>query len=192
MGLHAWSISYCDHTLSDGFVPSGAWPALAGAAVAVKALVAAGLWIPEERGFRLHDYGDYNRTRAQVVAEQQAKAAAGRAGGLARVANAQANGKHVLEQVPKHVPKQNGTNGKHVPKQTPKQPLKQNSTPGPGPGVTPAAAAASYPVSGVSGENPSRPSAREVSPELLADHERYLARERATKQAAAAAADPSI
>jgi len=70
MGLHAWSISYCDHTLSDGFVPSGAWPALAGWQANVKRLVAAGLWVACDGGYQVHDYTDYNRTRAQVVALQ--------------------------------------------------------------------------------------------------------------------------
>ena len=70
MGLHAWSISYCDHALSDGFIPNGAWPALTGVRAAVMALVRAGLWVPVEDGFRLHDYTDYNRTRAQVAARQ--------------------------------------------------------------------------------------------------------------------------
>jgi hypothetical protein len=74
MGLHAWSISYCDHAVSDGFIPEGAWPSLPGARAAVKIVLAAGLWEPVEGGYRLHDYGDYNRTKAQI-AELKAAAA---------------------------------------------------------------------------------------------------------------------
>ena len=44
MGLHAWSISYCDAVRSDGFIPSGAWPSLPGVKAAVAKLHAAGLW----------------------------------------------------------------------------------------------------------------------------------------------------
>jgi len=69
MGLHAWSISYCDHARSDGFIPFGAWPSLPGAPRAVKTLVDAGLWtVSPPDGYVLHDYLDYNRSRAQIVA----------------------------------------------------------------------------------------------------------------------------
>src|SRR5215471_11146556 len=72
MGLHAWSISYCDHARSDGYIPLGAWPALPGAGAAVKALLTGGLWLRADdgHGFWLHDYTDYNRTRAQIEADQ--------------------------------------------------------------------------------------------------------------------------
>src|SRR5215472_17237833 len=93
MGLHAWSISYCDDTLSDGFVPTNAWPALPGWSAALKRLVGAGLWTPCEGGYQLHDYTDYNRTRAEVADYMRAKRDAGRAGGLAKAkAHARANG----------------------------------------------------------------------------------------------------
>lgn len=71
MGLHAWSISYCDDARTDGFVPMGAWPSLPGAGAAVKALLVAGLWERVEGGFRVHDYLDYNRSRAQIEALQE-------------------------------------------------------------------------------------------------------------------------
>lgn len=71
MGLHAWSISYCDHALTDGFIPAGAWPSLLGVRAAVRGLVQAGLWVPTDGGYCLHDYADYNRTKAQVEAERE-------------------------------------------------------------------------------------------------------------------------
>ena len=71
MGLHAWSISYCDHARSDGFIPFGAWPALPGAPRAVKTLVDAGLWtVSAPDGYVLHDYLQYNRSRAKIEADQ--------------------------------------------------------------------------------------------------------------------------
>jgi len=72
MGLHAWSISYCDHARSDGFIPLGAWPALPGVGAAVKALIDADLWARVEGGFMLHDYLQYNRSKAKIEAEQMA------------------------------------------------------------------------------------------------------------------------
>jgi hypothetical protein len=68
MGLHAWSISYCDAALTDGFIPTGAWPSLPGALRLVKALVAAGLWEDVPGGYQLHDYGDYNHSKAETKA----------------------------------------------------------------------------------------------------------------------------
>lgn len=129
MAVHAWSISYCDDALTDGFIPMGAWPSKRGFNGGIKELVAAGLWLPVQGGYQLHDYTDYNRTRAQVDAYMAAKAAAGRAGGQASAsaraqAKAQANGQQML---------------------------KQNSTPGPGSTslavLNAAAAAAELPVS---------------------------------------------
>ena len=68
MALHAWSISYCDDVRSDGFIPNGAWPGKLGRGV--KELRIGKLWEPVEGGYRLHDYLDYNRSRAQIDAEQ--------------------------------------------------------------------------------------------------------------------------
>jgi hypothetical protein len=84
MGLHAWSISYCDDLLTDGFVPQGALPLLPRIKQAVKALLTAGRWEAAEGGYRLHDYLRYNRSRAEVDAYMAHKVAAGRAGGLAK------------------------------------------------------------------------------------------------------------
>jgi hypothetical protein len=142
MGLHAWSISYCDHARSDGFIPLGAWPALPGAGAAVKALVDAELWARVEGGFMLHDYLDYNRSRAKIEAELAAKRANGQAGGQASAsARARAKG-----QAPAQAPAQASTQANS------ERALKRNSTPGPGPGPgvnSVAAAVAASPEGGV-------------------------------------------
>jgi len=140
MGLHAWSISYCDHARSDGFIPLGAWPALPGAGAAVKALVDAELWARVEGGFMLHDYLDYNRSRAKIEAELAAKRANGQAGGQASAsARARAKG-----QAPAQARGQANTQANS------ERALKRNSTPGPGPGVNSVAAAvAASPEGGV-------------------------------------------
>lgn len=70
MGLHAWSISYCDDLLTDGFVPHNAVPRLPRVKQAIETLLAAERWEAVDGGFRLHDYLRYNRSRAQVDAEK--------------------------------------------------------------------------------------------------------------------------
>lgn len=74
MAVHAWSISYCDHALSDGFVPNGAWPSKRGFATGVRELVDAGLWQLADGGYRLHDYADYNHLKDEVLAARAATA----------------------------------------------------------------------------------------------------------------------
>ena len=110
MGLHAWSISYCDSTRSDGFVPNGAWPALPGVNQARERLVEAGLWVAAPDGYLLHDYTDYNRTREQIAAEQ---------------AEARARMRHVRANKPR-------TKGERSPEVQPKF-ARSSRAPGPGP-----------------------------------------------------------
>jgi hypothetical protein len=67
-------------------------------------LVRVGLWQEVDGGYLIHDYGDYQPTKAQVLAEREVKAAAGRAGGIAAaVARAKANA--VAKPKPVPVPK---------------------------------------------------------------------------------------
>jgi hypothetical protein len=74
MGLHAWSISYCDAELTDGFVPFGAVPRLEGIKTAIERLIRSGCWEVVDGGYRLHDYLDYNRSRDQALAARAASA----------------------------------------------------------------------------------------------------------------------
>lgn len=82
------ALSYCNRQLTDGFVPAGALVALSRApkpADVAKALVAAKLWETAEGGFMVHDYLDYQPSRAEVEEERrkksEAKQKAGAAGG---------------------------------------------------------------------------------------------------------------
>lgn len=60
-------------------------------------LVFYGLWERCHGGYRIHDYQDYQPTKAAVMEQREKKAAAGRAGGLARH---QAPAKAPAKQVP--------------------------------------------------------------------------------------------
>jgi hypothetical protein len=87
----AWTLagSWCGDHLTDGFVPVVIARRIAGAAVWER-LVDADMVEEVEGGYRLHDFCQWNPTRAEVEAERARKAAAGRAGGLAKAAAASA------------------------------------------------------------------------------------------------------
>jgi hypothetical protein len=73
-------------------------------------LVRVGLWEEVEGGYLVHDYDDYQPTKAEVLAEREQKQAAGRAGGIAAAkarakADAQAESKPVPVPVPVPVTK---------------------------------------------------------------------------------------
>jgi len=116
MALHAWSISYCDAARSDGFIAQDAWPARFGRAV--KELERASMWERCEGGYYLHDYLDYNRSRAYIDDYARAKREAGRAGGQASAsARASPDGRAKRQQTVNQMLNEH---------------LKQNPTPGPG------------------------------------------------------------
>jgi len=109
MGLHCWSISYCDYHRTDGFVGNGVWPAKAGWRAAVKQLVTARLWEPVLGGYRVHDYLDYNRSRAAIESLETTRRAAGQNGGLAKakakaLALATANGQQTASNLLSNLP----------------------------------------------------------------------------------------
>jgi hypothetical protein len=68
-GLFCRALSYCGKQLTDGFVPASVASFL-GREKAVEALVDAGLWERVDGGFNVHDYLDYNRPRADVLADR--------------------------------------------------------------------------------------------------------------------------
>jgi len=108
-------LCYANHYLTDGFIPAAAVPTLMDfseldkhafngignvCALAVQKLVDAGIWHNKEGGYYIHDYSDYQPTKAQVEAERALKVAAGQAGGQASAkARAQANFKQNLNGI---------------------------------------------------------------------------------------------
>ena len=108
-------LAYCNRNLTDGFIPWAAasrlvswemlrrtedgreliWQIGIGTGMhgedvsnkfVVDMLIDVGLWDEVAGGYRVHDYDDYQPTKAQVMAEREAKVAAGRAGGKATAA----------------------------------------------------------------------------------------------------------
>lgn len=89
-GMALWlrALCYCARRRNDGLVPAGALRILSRAKAPAKAaaeLVAANLWDVCDDGYRVHDYQDYQPSRAQIEASaataSEAKRAAGKLGG---------------------------------------------------------------------------------------------------------------
>lgn len=90
VALQVAALCYCNHFLTDGFLPFGAvrtlldfnrlgenigdhvevWVELGAMNIAGR-LVKAGIWEEVEGGFRIHDYGDYQPSRIEVEAERE-------------------------------------------------------------------------------------------------------------------------
>lgn len=93
--LHVTAICYAARNLTDGEIPENQLRKLGGNQKLAKALSEAGLWETTSRGsYVIHDYLEYNPSRADVDAERERKRLAGQAGGQARAkALAQARAK---------------------------------------------------------------------------------------------------
>lgn len=85
MGVWVLAGSWCADNLTDGFVPTSVL-ARWGTRYDARALVEVGLWYADEQdgeqGWRFHDWDEFQPTRAQKMAEREAKAEAGRKGGV--------------------------------------------------------------------------------------------------------------
>jgi hypothetical protein len=75
LGLHLLAVSYCASQLTDGFVDNEfieeKLPAARERAAVTAALVDAGLWTAEEDGWRIHDWLDFNPSRAEVLGRRR-------------------------------------------------------------------------------------------------------------------------
>jgi hypothetical protein len=108
IALQVAALCYCNHYLTDGFVPFRAvrglldfnrigidassdsakfehWQEIGGLNIAAD-LVEVGMWEEVEGGFQIHDYADYQPTRAEVIAERERNSRAGKLGAAAREA----------------------------------------------------------------------------------------------------------
>jgi len=89
IGLHMLAVSWSNRHLTDGHIPASRVERLASlprtqAATLAQALVEVGLWERVADGYLIHDFGEFNKLREEVERDRKQRAAAGRAGGLAR------------------------------------------------------------------------------------------------------------
>lgn len=110
----AWSMKH----LTDGFIPETV-AALLGTPREVRALVASGLWVSAEGGYRFHAWDGRQPTKEEVEERRRVRSEAGRKGGLKsrpskREANREASASAGLQ--PRS--KQTGTPSRPVPSRT--------------------------------------------------------------------------
>lgn len=145
-GMALWirALCYCARRRNDGFVPVGALRILSRAKVATKVadeLVTAKLWDVHEGGYRVHDYHDYQPSKASLEpgggapseAKREAARAAGTRSGEVRRAHAAARVANEKGTVVEPVVKLNRTKGTVVqpPDPVPDPPPGSRSDPNP-------------------------------------------------------------
>jgi hypothetical protein len=82
------AISWCNDQLTDGRVPTGAVRLLGGDSAEADELVRVRLWERDGKGYRVHDFLDFNKSRDQVAADRASRHDLAVAGGTARAAQA--------------------------------------------------------------------------------------------------------
>jgi len=86
--LYILALCWCNNQLSDGYIPSSIIctlsPGLRAAGRVAARLVELGLWEQVDGGYQVHDYAEYQPTRAQVMAQREAGAARQRRSQLRR------------------------------------------------------------------------------------------------------------
>jgi len=120
MAMQVAALCYCNRHLTDGFVPRAVVPTLLnleGIATGlrdhehfvtgdtatwqdvVRDLIRPGMWEETDGGYRIHDYLDWNLSKAEVLKLREARSEAGRKGGQASArASAQADAKQTPQQ----------------------------------------------------------------------------------------------
>lgn len=86
--LHFDALCDCKMFQTDGFVAAagldGISQASAKHALIAEELVPAGLWVETEGGWLIHDYLEWNYSRAEIESIKEKRSASGRVGGLAK------------------------------------------------------------------------------------------------------------
>lgn len=73
-GLYWITVSWCNRYLTDGHVPRDRVIRLGGTIKLAEALVAAELWERDGKDYRIHDFLEFNESRAEVIAKREAEA----------------------------------------------------------------------------------------------------------------------
>ena len=84
--LQIHALLYSNRNLTDGFIPASAVKHLTHGPCqpSVRRLIEVGIWTEVAGGYQIHDFLEYQPSKAKVLANRKQKASAGQAGGLAR------------------------------------------------------------------------------------------------------------
>ncbi len=84
--LHVAGICYCAQYLTDGLIDTDAVPLLMPRFKRrfLEELLSRGLWVQHGDVYEIHDYLEWNRSRAEVEAERERKRKAGKKGAESR------------------------------------------------------------------------------------------------------------
>lgn len=88
--LYVCGLSYCHRMLTDGFIPSGVVKRLADLddpAAQADRLVCVGLWDACDGGYQVHDYLEYQQSKAHIEAVSRIRAEVGSRGGKQKASN---------------------------------------------------------------------------------------------------------
>ena len=83
-GLYWRAVSLSNRHLTDGRLTLQDVELIDGTMNEVAALVTARLWRKASNGYRIHDFLEFNKSKAEVLEDRQKRAEAGRLGGLAK------------------------------------------------------------------------------------------------------------
>ena len=92
IGLFWLAVSWCNDNLSDGVVSMTALRQLDGSRDEAEELVRVGLWERADKGYRIHDFLDFNKSKAQVEQDRLQRTMAGKAGAAARWSDGESHG----------------------------------------------------------------------------------------------------
>lgn len=90
MALQVAALCYCNRYLTDGFIPKAMAPRLvyfegfADPHDVIHRLIEVGIWIEVEGGYRIHDYLEYQPSKADIEATREQRRKAGAKGGRAK------------------------------------------------------------------------------------------------------------
>lgn len=90
MALQVAALCYCNRYLTDGFIPRAMAPRLvyfegfAEPHDVITRLIEVGIWIEVEGGYRIHDYLEYQPSKADIEATREQRRKAGAKGGKAK------------------------------------------------------------------------------------------------------------
>jgi hypothetical protein len=122
-GLDEAAICWCSYKQTDGFIHKRDVVMLASlhgqenVTALIRSLCLVGRWsrVPERGGYLIHDYLEFNPSRAQIQERREQRAEAGRRGGLASgQARASANGSSASNPVPSRPLSNSSRGGKRV------------------------------------------------------------------------------